>query len=416
MTTAALLTIVLSRTVTRQVGDVITYYHQTLPRHALLFCDPDGTPMKWNTCLGFYRLDSSEDDKNIPTISLSTIGLVHQMSLEKIPVVLDNKHGHINKFLASKYDYWTVVALKIHCVTLIPVNLIRLFLRGIEIEFSRIIGDFNSSKNGIVNLDYSLLKHDYDARYGVKFTFNLGSGVKESVTCAPSRTVKTLKSILENLGIPNATLYDLYVDGYRLPENKRIGDVVYEYRKAVDLKLRQYPVFVHAPKGVIYRILVHGREKLAMFKKRVEMKIGVSFRDYFLLLSGLPVIDADDSNVFETPLSIGCSVFLMPFVYSQTFLVLNGDWLVKLRFPFFPQPSEIKQILLKDQNINEGCLVSIGNFLQWYFTLHTKKTGFFPQCEGKINMFFMCKNYYFTVHCCIIRNIEDLHSVYCYFV
>nr|KAG5709146.1 hypothetical protein BaRGS_028602 [Batillaria attramentaria] len=366
MTTAGLLNATLRRTVTQQVGDVSRYFHLTLPRHALVMYSGDGKPMKWSGCLGLYHLDDGA------VFRLSTIALAHEMDLQKIPVLLED--GNMHKFLVSKFDYWSVLALKLHGMKGYPVNLMRLVHGKREVDMAMAVGKY-SHKTPAVQLDISLLRTDNDALNGVLLNFRLGNGVNEILKCSPTRTVKSVKAVLEEMGVPNATVYDLFVDGYRLPNHGRIGEVVEEYRKPIDLKLRHYPIFVHGPKSVIYKMSAHAQESLKAFKARIEMKTGLSQNDYYLLMAGLPVTDDDSTQVFQSPLAIGSSVFLMGIQKQQTVFIVCDDWLVKLHIPYHPQLSELKEILWKDRNVPEGSLASLGNFLQWYFGARAQNSG-----------------------------------------
>ena len=365
MTTAGLLNIVLRRTISPQAGDVSSYFHLTLPRHALVMYSSQGSPMSWTGCLGLYGCDDGA------VFSLSTIALAHQMSVQTVPVLVEGEKVH--SFLISKFDYWSVLALKLHGVTGHPVNLLRLIHGHRDLDLARAVGSF--SHRSPVRLDLSLLRTDPDIHSGISLSFKLGNGVVEVLKCSPSRTIKSVKNVLEEVGVPNATAYDFFVDGYRLPNNGRVGDVVEEYRKPIHLKLRHYPVFVHAPKSIIYKMNAHAQEALKVFKARVQMKTGLSQGDYYMLMAGMPITDSDSSPVFQTPLAVGTSVFLMSLQHSQTFFIVCDDWLVKLRLPFHPQPSEIKNILWKDRNIPEGSLASVGNFMQWYFAMRANTKG-----------------------------------------
>lgn len=367
MTTAGLLTTVLSRTVSREERDVSGYFHLNLPRHAVVVYSNDGVPMKWSACLGLYGLEDGT------TFRLSTIALAHEMNVQKIPVLLED--GLLHTFLVSKFDYWSVLALKLHGYKGYPVNLIRLFCGKRELDFATAVGSY-SHKTPAVRLDISRMRSDKDLLHGVSLNFRLGNGITETLICSPTRTIKFVKKALEAIGVPNATVYDLFIDGYCLPNSGRIADVVEEYKKPIDLKLRRYPIFVHAPNSVIYKMNAHAQEALKIFKARVQAKTGLSETDYYLLMAGLPLADSDDRPVFRTPLAIGSSVFLMGLQQQQTFLVVWDDWLVKVRLPFHPQPSEIKDLLWKNRDFPEGSLASVANFLQWYFSLYKEEAGF----------------------------------------
>jgi hypothetical protein len=366
MTTAGLLRAVLRRTVSQQAGDVSSYYHLTLPRHALVMYSDQGKPMSWSACLGTYGLEDGH------ALSLSTVALAHQISMQTIPVLMPaagKGKEKTHKFLVSKFDYWSVLALKVHGVTGHPVNLMRFVCGKKELDPAQVVGTFRAQKTPPVRLDLSLLKFDPDLQLGVTLSFRLGKGVVEMVTVSPTKTVKAVKSLLEDLGVPNASAYDLFVDGYKLPSKSRIADCVEEYKKPIDLKLRAYPVFVHGPNNVVHKMTAHAQEALKVFKARMHMKTGLSESDYYMLMAGLPVTEADTTPVFQTPLAINTSVFLMGVPPNHTFLLLYNDVLIKLRLPFCPQASEVKDILWKDRNVPEGCLASLGNFLQWYFAM-----------------------------------------------
>lgn len=366
MTTACLLKRVLRRTVTAKAQDAASYFHLALPRHTLVMYTDEGMAMKWSGCLGLYHVTEG------CVLNLSTIALAHRMDLQTVPVLV---HGKVHNFRMSKLDYWSVLALKVHGLKGYPVNLVRLFHGQCELDQRRAAGHY-TAKSPPVMVNTSLMRTDEDITNGVDFKFRLGGcGISEVITCSPARSVHSVKSLLEDLGVPNATAYDLYTDGYRLPSHGRIGEVVEEYRKPIDLKLRQYPVFVHGPKSVIYKMNARANEALSAFKSRVEMKTGLSQKEFYLLMAGLPIEDKDSTPVFQTHLTISCSIFLMPVPQKQTFLLLCGDWLVKLRLPFHPSPSEIKANLWKDRNIPEGCLASVGNFMQWYFVMRANHKG-----------------------------------------
>ena len=148
MTTAGLLNAVLRRTISQQAGDVSRYFHLILPRHALVMYSGDGKPMKWGGCLGLYSLDDGA------VFSLSTIALAHQMSIQTVPVLMDS--GDIHNFLISKFDYWSVLALKVHGLLGYPVNLMRLFHGKHELDLARAVGPY-SHKTPAVLLDMSLM-------------------------------------------------------------------------------------------------------------------------------------------------------------------------------------------------------------------------------------------------------------------
>lgn len=353
---------ILRRTVSHNAVDVVRLYELFLPKHTLvLFLG--SRVIDWDCCLGFYNIESGS------VLRMSTVGLAHEMDLRKVPIVLDT--GDVQKLWVSKFDRWSTIVLKLHGMTGYPVNLMKLVFNGkTTIDISDTIGSV--SKKDTIHLDISAIKRDDDFLYGIPLKFKVAKGMTELLKVAPSRTIKSVKDTLESIGVANATMYDFVVDGYNLPNNKRVVDVIDEYKVPIELSLRQYPVFIHGHQNVIYKMLAYSKETLATFLMRVKMKTGLSFQD-FLLLSCGNVLDDDESlPVFETRISIKSSVFLIPRKQYRTFFILYDDWMTKVRIPAYPKLQQIKDVLWKDRKVPEGGLASIGNFMQWYFIGHSK--------------------------------------------
>ncbi|KAH9502721.1 hypothetical protein Btru_069596 [Bulinus truncatus] len=354
---------ILRRTVSQNVVDVVKLYELFLPKHSLvLFLG--SRVIDWDHCLGFYGLE----DGNV--LTMSTIGLAHDMAIQSVPVMLDN--GRQQSIMVSKFDRWSAVALKLHGMTGYPVNLMQLIRHGsLSVDFSDTIGSPTSITKP-VKLDVSAMKMDDDLMYGIPLKFKIARGITELLKVAPSRTIKSVKDTLERVGVPNASMYDLVVDGYKLPNNKRVVDVIEEYKVPIELSLKQYPVFIHGHQNVIYKMLAYSKETLATFLMRVNMKTGLSFDKYLILVCGTVLDDDESLPVFDTKISLKSSIFLIPRKQHRSFFILHGDWLTKLRIPTYPKLQQIKDILWKERNVPEGSLASIGAFLQWYFGIHSK--------------------------------------------
>ena len=286
-------------------------------------------------------------------------------SMFQVPILLDSGKQH--NVIVSKFDRWSAVVLKLHGLTGYPVNLMRLLRPGNQrVDFSDSVG-YQTSAAPSVRLDVSAISSDFDLLYGIPLRFKVAKGVTEVLKVAPSRTIKSVKDTLERVGVPNASMYELMVGEYRLPNKQRVVDVIEEYKRPIDLSLRQYPVFIHGPHNVIYKMLAYSKETLAAFLMRVKMKTGLSYEDYNLFRCGKLLEEQEDKPVFETSISVRSSIFLMPRKHSCIFFVLKENWLTKLRLPVYPHASQIKDILWKERTVPEGGLASIGNFLQWYF-------------------------------------------------
>ena len=130
----------------------------------------------------------------------------------------------------SKFDRWSSVVLKLHGMTGYPVNLMRL-IRGnnTSVDFSDTLGVIQPHAKA-VKLDTSAIRADNDLMYGLTLKFKIAKGVNELLKVAPSRTIKSVKDTLERVGVPNASMIDLVYNGHRLPNNKRVVDVIEEYK------------------------------------------------------------------------------------------------------------------------------------------------------------------------------------------
>ncbi|RUS77260.1 hypothetical protein EGW08_014974, partial [Elysia chlorotica] len=362
---------ILRRTVSQSVVDVVRLYELFLPKHTLVLY-LGSRLVDWDHCLGLYGVEEGS------VLRMTTIGLAHEMSLQSVPVKLLDS-GKSYYIQVSKFDRWSAVVLKLHGMTGYPVNLMRLIRsNNTSVDFSDTIGIVQPHAKA-VKLDTSAVRADSDLMYGLTLKFKVAKGVNELLKVAPSRTIKSVKDTLERVGVPNASMIDLVYNGYRLPNNKRVVDVIEEYKTPIELSLRQYPVFIHGHNNIIYRMLAHSKETLATFLMRVTLKTGISFRDHLLLSCGMVLQEDEETPVFDTRITPKSSIFLIPRQRFRPFLILHGDWLTKLRIPSSPSNELIKDILWRERTVPEGGLASIGNFLQWYFGPQIRDSKFFEQ-------------------------------------
>ena len=325
---------ILRRTVTRNTPDIMSLFDLYLPKHTLVLYH-GGTVINWSTCMGYYNIDDGD------VLQLTTIGLFHKLQIQKIPVVETKDKVHMIK--VSQFDRWSTVALKLHGLTGIAVNIIKLYSGDLPVDFSETIG-YYSSKSATVVMDVSLAKKDPDVMFGIPLTFRLGNGITEILKVSPNRKVKVVKEMLEQIGVPNATVHDMYVGDYRLSGSNKLVEYVEDFETKVDLKLRQYPVFVHSTQNVIYKMHVYAQESIGAFKKRIEMKTGLSMKNYELMIAGEDFDQDDQMNVFDSQLGIRSSIFMRPKLnYNVTFIVFD-KMMVKLRIPLKPNMSELKKV------------------------------------------------------------------------
>ncbi|ESO83430.1 hypothetical protein LOTGIDRAFT_236593 [Lottia gigantea] len=359
MTSMNIIYMILRRTVSPNLKNVQALFELYLPKHQLALYNGK-SHMKWHDCLGNYGVLEGS------ILKLISLGIQNKLGLQNIPVTLDDGLTHV--VTVSQYDCWAIVALKVHGISRIPINIIRLYKDGKEIDFSETVG-FSFKRNIGPRISASALQAqiDPDTLYGIELTIDLGSGIQEVIRCSASRTIKKVKERLQDMGVPNATVYDLYSQDTKLPNSGKIVDVIDDPRIPLKLKLKRYPVYIHTPKTVIYKMFAHAHESLATFKVRIQMKTGLSVKHYQLMVAGRVITSSDDKSVFHSAIGIKMSVFLIPLEKIHTFIVLYNDWLVKIPIPYNPIYSQIKEALWGESQIPDGCMYSITNFLMWFF-------------------------------------------------
>ncbi|XP_046560050.1 uncharacterized protein LOC124269082 [Haliotis rubra] len=355
---------VLRRTVTKNTPDIMALFDLYLPKHTLVLYHKRKV-VNWSTCLGYYRVDDND------TLKLSTIGLYHKLSVQKMPITDDA--GKVHTVKVSQFDRWSTVALKLHGIIGVSVNLIRIFRGGKEVDFSETLKK-QTYRTPAITMDLSLSNADPDVLYGVSLKFKLGDDVTEILKVSSKRSVRSVKAILEQLGVPNASVYDMYLGDYKLSNRERIVTAVEDLRTHVNLKLTQYPVFIHTTQNVIYKMHAYAQETVAAFKKRVEMKSGLSLSNYKLTLAGEEFDEGDELAVFDTRIGIKSSLFLRPRLYCDVFFILYDNYLLKVKVPPKPKARDIKQLLWKEMALPSGALASVGTFLQWYYTGRSSPT------------------------------------------
>ncbi|XP_050409983.2 uncharacterized protein LOC126824701 [Patella vulgata] len=365
MTSTNIIYTALKRTVGPDIKNVMALFELYLPKHTLVVYHKKN-PLKWHECLGMYQI------KDGSTLTLTTVGMFNKLALQTIPVTMDD--GVTNTVSVSQFDCWSTVALKIHGITRLPMNLIRLYKSRKEIDFSETVGGmWNSGIGPHIMASISQAQIDPDTLYGLELNIILGTGISEYIRCAANRKIKTVKKRLQEMGVPNASVYDIYADGTKLPNDGKIADVMDDTRIPLSLKLKSYPIFIHSPKTIIYKMFAHAHESLATFKVRIQMKTGLSIKHYDLLISGELITAGDDTPVFDTNIAIKTSIFLIPKEKCNTFIVIANDWLIKLKIPTNPIYKQIKDILWKEAQIPDGSLYSITTFLLWFYQKTDKR-------------------------------------------
>lgn len=313
--------------------------------------------VNWDYCIAYLGIHTGE------TLMLTTVGHQSNMKLETVNVVTES--GEKYEVTVSRYDRWSVLAFMLHGLTNVPVDLIRLYKNGKRVDFSSIIGQIG--KSHVVVMNVVMTHMDSDLVFGVPLKLSIGNGIIENVRISANKTVRHLKRKLEKMGVPNATLYELTIDNQKLPNSSKIMDLVSDLKIPLVLKLETYPVFAHAPDGVIYKTYLKANQTLGDFKRKIELKTGYSLKSSRLLIAGQELVEHPHSVLYDSGVSCRNSIFFKYTHDMESFFVVGNNWLEKIRLPLKPTSTDIRNAVWNARKLSEGSLNCVLTILYWFF-------------------------------------------------
>ena len=327
-----------------------------LPLHALVLKFNNKIVM-WDVCLG--RLDLKSGDK----IVLTTVSQQNGMPLQAVKVVTESGEKFI--FAVSKYERWSAIAFSLHGMTNIPVDLMRIYMNNTRVDFLSVIGIIPSGASIFMNVVMS--DANSDILFGVPLRVNIGNGIVENVQIAVNKTTRSVKKKLERQGVPNATMYELMINNQKLANTTRIQDLSYSSSSPLTLHLEKFPIFAHAPDGMIYKTYSHARQTIEEFRQKMQLKSGLSMGQSRLIVCGTEIKADDSVALYDAGIGIKSSVFIQPSYEAELFFIQGSDWVGKIKFPVNPTFSDIHDAVFNNKKIPMQCVDCLLTFLYWYF-------------------------------------------------
>lgn len=309
-------------------------------------------------CLAYLYMKSGE------TLSLTTVGIENQLEVRKLKCVTEK--GKIFNMNVSRHDRWSLVAFLLHGLTDVPVDLIRIYRDKHKLDLSSIIGDF--PQNSSVMMNVVVTKMDSDLIFGIPLCIVIGNGIIENVRIAPHKTVKNVKKKLQRFGVPYATAYELVYNNEKLRNNLTVKDIVADFKSPLLLQLERFPVFVHAPDGVIYKTFIKASESIGAFKKKMEQKSAIPMDCCRLMLAGEEIMEEDFHSLYDAGVSMKSSIFIRPPNEIQNMYIKSSNSLVKLHIPMEPSTNEIRNSIWSAKRLPESSITCVLTFLYWFFT------------------------------------------------
>ena len=359
---------VFGRTFSKYGPDQVLVQELYVPVHVLIL-QHQKQSIHWDYCLGYFGI------KNADTLELSTVGQKSNLNIQILKVLSET--GEFIDVEVSQFDRWSVVAFILHGHSGIPVDLIRLYVDKVQVNFSSVIGEVN--RKTIVIMNVIMTNVDEDLMFGIPLKIGLGNGIVENIKISPVKTVKDLKLRLESMGIPNATMYELVIGDSKLPNSVKLKDVIHDLNVPLLLKVERFPVFIHAPDSVIYKTMVDVNDTFRDLKYKIEMKSGHAISNCRILISGQEYKQPDETNLYKHGFSTRTSVFVETSNFVETFFITRGHLLVKLRIPLRPKAEEIKKCIWNSDDIPEGSITCLQTFFFWFFSPRVTKKYMLPR-------------------------------------
>lgn len=348
---------VFGRTFGKHGKEHVTMHELYVPIH-LLVLQHHKRSLNWDHCLGFYGV------RNGDTLKLNTVGRHGDMNMQNVMVV--SELGESYEVCVSQFDKWSVVAFILHGHTDVPVDLIRLYRNNNQLNFTVNVGFV--PKNTVIMMNIVMTNVDKDMMFGIPLKVNIGNGIVENIKVSPTKKVKDVKERLEDIGVPNASMYELATGQFKLPDHAKLKDVITDLSQMLYLKVERFPIFIHAPDGTIYKTMTDVNHTMKKLKQKIEMKSGHAISSCRLLFAGQELTMPEHHVLYDSGFSTRNSIFVETAQMFETFFITNGDLLIKLRIPTRPTQDNIKRSIWSTRDIPEGSITCLQTFLFWFFS------------------------------------------------
>jgi len=353
---------VFGRTFSRHGTKHVTVHELYVPIHVLVF-QHNKRSLHWDYCLGFYGLRSGD------TLKLNTVGMHSDMNMQTFLVRTDM--GDNFEVTVSQFDRWAVVAFMVHGITDVPVDLIRLSIKDKQMEFTKVIG--NQPRSTVIMVTVTMTDIDKDVLFGIPLKVSVGHSIIENVKMLPTKTVKDLKTRLEEIGVPNAATYEICAGIFKLPDSGQLSRVIMDLDKVLQLKVERYPIFLHGQQGVIYKTMVDVNQTMYQLGEKIQMKTGHAISSCRLIMAGTQLRLPDKANLYDNAISTRNSIFITVDPVFETFYITAGSFMTKLRVPVIPTADMIKRSVWTTKDIPEGSITCLQTFFFWFFSPRVNK-------------------------------------------
>ena len=363
---------VFGRTFSNQGKERVTVHELFVPI-LILILTLKKLALHWDYCLGFYGIKSGD------TLVLNTVGRKSEMNMQTFLVVTEL--GENFEVTVSQFDRWSVVAFIAHGHTDVPVDLIRLYRKDVKLDFTEAVGLL--PKSSLITMNITMTNLNKDMMIGIPLKINIGNGIIENMKVAPTKKVSEVKDRLEGIGVPNATLYELGIAQFKLPNHAKLIDVIKDFKKTLFLKVEKFPVFLHSPDGVIYKTNIDVNHSLKDLQYKIELKSGHAISSCRLLMSGQELQIPDNANLYNNGISSRNSIFVETAPMFETFFITSGQTIMKLRVPVKPTADIIKRSVWAQRDLPENSITCLQTFLFWFFGPRMNKKSQLPKKRHK---------------------------------
>lgn len=367
MMVSEVLDIILKRCISPHVCDNTSILEDfMIPRH-LFVLTVKGRTLAHESTLGFCCIHDGD------SLFLTTIGRQYRINVNPMEVNLND--GRSARIVVSHFDTWAIIAFHMHGITTIPIDKVRLYNNNKPVNYSKTIGT-EVCENVEIRYPEKTRKHPQRLKSKqlspseVSVLVDLGSGVTESIKCTEIMTMADIKDRLKNMGVPNAQHYYLKTNHGSLPDTvqlKHFNKTNLTSLKFI-LKLEQFPVYINLPRGQL-TITVHVTQTIGNILEMIEKKSKLSLTLQKLLLAGYELTEDPETTAYDSELTIGTVLYMVPKQRVLTFSVHSDTTVTNLKLPHNLVAEQIKPTIWKAENLSSTCLTSMETFLKWHLSL-----------------------------------------------
>ena len=360
-TTLDLLCLVLQRMHSAHHQTTYSYkhYRQLIMSHELkrwLILEHNGEKLEFDDLLNFHNITNGS------TVTLRAFTDKYSAD-DRQTIRIFRSNGDIYNVKCTKYDLWLMVTLKVHAVTSIPLDALRLYHFGSALVTSNPIGIFASSKAHVDLVDIRPKWQQNDENWQ-QISVQLPSGLVEIIYCKLQDTISTIKTYLERRGVANGIYYDLYNETSRLLNNALIYQITFDSLKPLIMVLQTFPIQVIGGGGTT-KITVQGHTELSTLLIHTSFP---SHRDQSRVIFLGEELTQKDMTLSQTSVSANTILFTILSNNVPYIKIISSD--ERRTFPFTSKPHrfKIQEAIEQLSRVDDTTKQSLVKFLLWRFS------------------------------------------------